>query len=376
MSNLMQASRQWASRPDDERFTSLYELHSHCVESRERSRGAVISNRHIEVIPDPADEVKGLLVQGPSGVGYGPTHWAFGQLAARAGAPSGYLATIPAPLAADCLNYGLKFNRDVEDVGVLIRKPNGHAGEMAAVTGPNYGRIWNSEITSQLVNRFGDGIGTDSDWRVPGEFGQNVTVTKANTTLYASDRDMFVFLADEKNRFDISRPSRNAWNGVSVPRGMARGFFVWNSEVGAATFGFAQFLFDYVCCNRIVWGAQNYKELRIRHTVSAPDRFVEEIEPALRRIAHDSPIPIVDTIKAAQEVKVEKLDEFLKARKFSANMATKINTAHLREEDRPVETVWDVVTGLTAHAKTIAYQDERVSLEREAGKILEAVRVG
>jgi hypothetical protein len=34
---------------------------------------------------------------------------------------------------------------------------------------------------------------------VPGEFGQRVAVTKQNTTLYASDRDMFVFLADEED---------------------------------------------------------------------------------------------------------------------------------------------------------------------------------
>jgi hypothetical protein len=34
---------------------------------------------------------------------------------------------------------------------------------------------------------------------VPGEFGNRVTVTKDNTTLFASDRDMFVFLADEEN---------------------------------------------------------------------------------------------------------------------------------------------------------------------------------
>jgi hypothetical protein len=43
---------------------------------------------------------------------------------------------------------------------------------------------------------------------VPGEFGQRVTVTQDNTTLFASDRDMFVFLADEENRIEL--PSRRA----------------------------------------------------------------------------------------------------------------------------------------------------------------------
>ena len=72
-----------------------------------------------------------------------------------------------------------------------------------------------------------------------------------NTTLFASDRDMFVFLADEDNR--IENPNRRAGRFGSF----ARGFFVWNSEVGKTTLGAGFFLFDYVCCNRIVWGETN-----------------------------------------------------------------------------------------------------------------------
>jgi hypothetical protein len=44
-----------------------------------------------------------------------------------------------------------------------------------------------------LVKAFGDGVSGDG-FRVPGEFGREVKVTKANTTLFAGDRDMFVFL--------------------------------------------------------------------------------------------------------------------------------------------------------------------------------------
>src|SRR5207302_1489157 len=89
---------------------------------------------------------------------------------------------------------------------------------------------------------------------------------KENTTLFASDRDMFVFLADEDRRIDI--PGRRNGSGGS----MARGFFVWNSEVGDKTLGLGFFLFDYVCKNRIVWGADQYTEIRIRHTKGAADR--------------------------------------------------------------------------------------------------------
>ncbi len=209
------------------------------------------------------DAITGLTVQGTSGVAYSPSNWSFGQLAALAGAPAGYLRTLPSAIAADALNYGLQYTRDIEDVGLLLtRAEDASTGRLRAATGPRYGRIWNADITRKLVDQFGDGI--TGDWRVPGEFGKAVAVTKANTTLYASDRDIFVFLADEENRIEI--PNRR--NGQSGS--MARGFFVWNSEEGSKTFGIGMFLFDYVCCNTpdpwLVWCDQIYAAMQTGST--------------------------------------------------------------------------------------------------------------
>jgi hypothetical protein len=75
--------------------------------------------------------------------------------------------------------------RGLADLGV----PH-EVSELRAVNGPNYGRVWDADIVDLLVDRFGDGINVQ--WRVPGEFGQRVTVTKKNTTLYASDRDSYL----------------------------------------------------------------------------------------------------------------------------------------------------------------------------------------
>mgnify|MGYP006137015351 CR=1 FL=1 len=139
--------------------------------------------------------------------------------------------------------------------------------------------------------------------------------------------------------------------------------------------GAAFFLFDYACSNRIVWGAQEFKEIRIRHTVSAPDRWLEEITPVLTEYSNALARPVEETIKAAQEKKLEDdLDAFM-AKRFTSRMGTLAKAAHEREEGRPIETLWDVVTGVTAHAKTIKNQDERVALERQAGAILDLVAV-
>lgn len=356
---LMQASRQWATRPADERFTSLVSMQEHFDHIRENSRGVVCSSRKIQA--EPTDDNKGLVITGPNGHAYGVTHWAFGQLAQLAEAPAGYLRTLPAPVAADCVNYGLQFKRDIEDVGVLLYK-NGDDPLVRAATGPKYGRIWNADITRGLVERFGDGL--SGDFRVPGEFGKQVEVTKANTTLYAGDRDMFVFLADEEHKIEIAN-RRDGKPGL-----LSRGFFVWNSEVGSATFGVSTFLFDYTCCNRIVWGAEQFKEITIRHTASAPDKYIQELAPALESYAKGNTGNIVHAIEEARARRIDDVDKFL-ANRFTKRQATAIKKAHEIDEGRPIETLWDAATGVTALARSIGYQDQRVDLEREGGRILD-----
>lgn len=364
MTILTQASTQWASRPADQRFLSLHELGAKVNFDRSRSAQKIVSSRRIEVQPAADDPVRGIQVVGPNGNTVTPTHWSFGQLAQLGGAPAGYLRKLPAPIAADALNFGLKFDRDVEDVGLLLTKHDGGV-DLRAATGPRYGRVWNAEIVDALVGKFGDG--RTGDFRVPGEFGKDVEITKQNTTIFGSDRDLFVFLADETNRVEI--PNRRGGKSGSL----ARGFFVWNSEVGSQSIGAAFFLFDYACSNRIVWGVEEFKEIRLRHTASAPDKWLEQITPVLADYANASAGPVEQTIKAAQAKRVDdELDKFLAAR-FTRSQATQIKAAHEREEGRPIETLWDVVTGTTAYAKTIEWQDERVAVERLGGKVLDLV---
>jgi hypothetical protein len=360
MTELMQASRQWATRPADERFVSLTEMLFHALGQRDASREVVV--RADKITAKPTDDNKGLLIHGPKGQGYAPSHWAFGQLANLVGAPSAYLRDkLPSPIVADCLNWGLMQRN--EDMGILIEKN----GTLRAATGPKYGRIWDAQILDTLTKNFGDG--TNGVWKVPGEFGKDVPVTKANTTLYRGDRDMFVFLADEKNKIEL--PNRRAGKTGTL----SRGFFIWNSEVGASTFGISTFLFDYVCCNRIVWGSQDYQEIRLRHTVTAPDRWIEEIKPAIRSFQEASGKGIIQMIDDARADKLKgKVDDFL-ANRFGKRMVNTLQQVHVNEEQRPIENRWDVVTAATAYAKQIEWQNDRVAFERLAGDLLVPVVV-
>ena len=82
---LTQASNQWASRPADQRFTSLTELHEHVKAIRNASRGSCVSSRQVMCAPIDGD-TEGLMAQVQSPSAPGPmniTHWTFGQLAQR-----------------------------------------------------------------------------------------------------------------------------------------------------------------------------------------------------------------------------------------------------------------------------------------------------
>lgn len=359
MTTLTQASTQWATRPADQRFTSLHSMLDFMNRVRQHSVARVVSSRRLTAQPVEGDS-SALVISAPNGHAVAPTHWSFGQLAQRAGAPAGYLRDLPAPLAADCLNFGLHHTRDVEELGVLLHQDGG-VGELTAVTGPNYGRVWNATIVQALIARFGDGV--TGNFRVPGEFGRHVDVTTENTTLYASDRDMFIFLADEEHRIEV--PHRRDGKSGSL----ARGFFVSNSEVGKSKLVISVFLFDYVCCNRIVWGAEGYEEIAIRHSSGAPDRWIEEVKPAIEAYANSSTSGLTTLIAQAQDKRLADVDAFLSAR-FSKSQVGAIKAAHFADEDRPIETLWDATTAVTAYARGIGYQDERVALEREGGKIL------
>ncbi|MDE2096304.1 MAG: DUF932 domain-containing protein [Patescibacteria group bacterium] len=364
MTTLTQASQQWYSRPADERYTSLLDMQAVMHRRRDMSRQDVQTTRKLTVMPaaEPAARDLAILIEDGhmAGEKLSPTHMSFGQLCSLASTPSpaSYFreSNLPAAYISDCLNWNLR-SRSIEDIGLLGQL--GDSPELRAATGPNYGRVWDAEVVDALVRDFGDGV--SGDWRIPGEFGKRLDqVTKANTTLFASDRDMFVFLADEDRRIEVAG------------RNLARGFFVWNSEVGDKTLGLGFFLFDYVCCNRIVWGADQYTEVRVRHTRGAPDRWLEEVVPVLTEYSNGSAKPVMEAIERARDKKVgEDLDKLL-ANRFGRSLVDPLKAVHVVEEGRPIESMWDMTVAATAHARSIQNNDKRLEIERAAGELLAA----
>ncbi|MFP5396487.1 MAG: DUF932 domain-containing protein [Alphaproteobacteria bacterium] len=373
-SRVGRVSSEWFSRPDDERFLSLNELASSVRGRSERSRTRVVETALIHVEASRNDPERLALMLPGADAPVAPTHWSFGQLASQVGAPATYLRQLPAPLAAINLQYGLTSNR-TEQIKTL-ETDNGRL-ELRAVTGPDYGRIYDHELVEAVQKIAGNGTG-DTRWKVPGVLDWStrihnplVDISKDTTTLYASDRDVFLFLVDDLNPIEAGRLPDGS------PDLYFRGFYCWNSEVGAKTLGMASFYLRAVCQNRNLWGVEDFEEISIRHSKYAANRFAHEAAPALLNFANSSPQPFINGIKTARERIVARTDEergdFLRHRGFSKAETGKIIETVLAEEGRPPESIFDFVQGITALARGKAHQDARLDMEGKAKKLLDRV---
>ena len=367
-------SSEWFSRPDDERYLSLSALHEAVLARASRATARTVETRTLRVEASRDDAERLALAIPGQDTPVAPTHWSFGQLCSLVGAPSTYMRQLPAPLAGINLQHGLLTHR--AELVKTLETDDGRV-ELRAVTGPDYGRIWDHELVAAVMRIAGDGVG-DTRWKVPGLLDWStmthnpfVEVTKDTTTLYASDRDVFLFLVDDTHPIEAGKlPSGD-------PDLYFRGFYCWNSEVGSKTLGVASFYLRAVCMNRNIWGAEGFEEISIRHSKFAGHRFAHQAAPALERFADSSPSAFVAGVRAAREAVVARGDEeretFLRKRGFSKGETEKVIATVLDEEGRPPESVFDFVQGITALARAKPHQDARLELEGRAARLMASV---
>src|SRR5574341_671025 len=321
---LFQASQQWSTRPADQRFSSLDELHAAVNGYRATAKQSTVQYADLRVEADAGE----IILKGKSERPAKMTHWSFGQLAGRVGAPAGYLRDLPATLAVQNINHGLAniSRHDGEREAKLLLHDNG----------------------SYLVRAF------------------------------TSDRDTFVFLVDNGRRIFERGPGG----------GLSRGFFASNNAVGGGTFTLCRFMYEYVCGNHIVWGAKDVQEIRLRHVGQANARADRELRYELAKYAEGSAAEDEARITRAQgtiigKSKDEVLDTVfgLGGKKLGAQAAGVLTRKVLGEGyDRAEQhqewygnprSTWGLVNGLTELARDMEHADKRVELERAAGKLLE-----
>jgi len=360
-------SSQWWTRPDDQKFLDLNSLGEFVRARSESAIQQIVDVNDIEVIAGDEDRLS-LMHRNQGGSELDPTHWSFGQVSALAGAPASYLRKLPSKLAAINLQYGLR-NLRAENVKLYHTDK-----QILAATGTEYGRVMDLELVNSVQRIAGNGNG-DTRWKVPGAidwsngtYNPFVDITTDTTTLYASDRDVFMFLVDD------TRPIQIGVLDDGSPDLVFRGFYTWNSEVGSKTLGISTFLLRGVCQNRNLWGVQDKHSMTIRHSKNAPNRFAQEVGPALLEYSNASDRGVISGIQAARQAIVAKTDEdrleFLGKKGFTKAQAQKVVDTVLREEGRPPSSVWDFVNGITATARNIRHTDDRVDMEKRAGVLL------
>jgi hypothetical protein len=366
------AHKEWANRPADQTFTSLQALHDAVTRYRVEARTSTVPVSTLRV---EADQGSVLLV-GKTGSRAQLTNWSFSQLAQRAQAPAGYLRELPATLAAQNLNYGLaRLDREgavaEDDRNVkLLFNQNGHM-VMRAVTSERYTRIWNNDVTGRLVQLVED----QPFWKLPlamdrhnGAAGTPDANGMVPRGAYASDRDCFIFMVDEGR--EIAVPGSNP---------IKRGFFMWNSEVGAKTFGITTFLYDYVCGNHYVWGAKNVATIKIRHTGEANMKASVELNGQVKKYALSSGKLIEEQIVRARGLLLgankDEVVETVLAKRIpdltKGRLEKAFDIAEGTERYGDPRSVWGLVSGLTELAQDTKNTDTRVANDAAAGKVME-----
>lgn len=387
--NLTQASNQWATRPDDERFWNLSEMKAATSFHRKTATEATVDFANTCITQSSRHGIAFNDLTADADVGRsGISHYAFGQLCRTFEAPASYLRTLPVDLAVECLETGRRrfVMKDPADRQLLYQGRGTDEATLRAATSDKYVRVWNDEIVERLQQLETEGwvvpsarphttggrtrIATESDVI---DYGHESALTVkvgdviGPAGLYASDHDMFAFMI---------HPDIEINDGES-PHGLRRGTMIRQSEVGDCSIWKLDFLLNTVCGNHIVWNASDIRETRVRHLGSG----VKDKWSAMVRSVSD----YKNTSAVEQEAKIRESKEFilgaskddvidaLFARRLlgrrdagaAYDMAEEFESVHGNPRS-----VWGMVQGVTRLSQATPYADARAKLDMAAGKIL------
>lgn len=388
-SNLYKAHEQWRNRPADERFESLDALAKATKKFHDTTAISDIDLREVRVKPVSDDR---LAVVGKTGTQCRLTNWSFKQLCSNVNAPGQYIATLPLELAAQCLNHGFgsrlkPYLAEAPKRELLLGECGDGHYTLRAIRSERYTPVWNYWVAEQLQRL------TTAGWRVPparpsqanapgSRQATKEDILKKSSKhdlgikegdwispagLYASDRDMFAFMVNEEYSIDDGTPD-----------GLARGFFVENSEVGASSFRITAFLYRWTCGNHIVWDASGVQEIAIRHVGHADDRAYEELQIKLKKYAQTSAKEMEATIRCAKtqllgpdpESIVAALFKSIKGLTQASIMAAYNLAAENDKTDGDPRSVWGLTQGLTRYSQRLATASERAEIDAAAGQVL------
>jgi len=354
------AHREWASRPPDERYASVQALYDAARDRRARTEAHAIDTIDLRTDAVASDA---LALCDASGRPSDLTHWSFEQLAGIAGAPAKYLRTLPAPIAAEAINHGLRRqDRDRHQLFADRAEP----WTVHAITSPRYARVHHDELAGRVL----DLMDRHPAWHLPLAYKDGVFgAERVPSGAYLGDRDMFLFLVDgNRDLDDPTDPTR---------AGLFRGFILRNSDVGAAALTLDVFLFRAVCGNHIIWGFQHVAGFRRRHVgASIQDAWTSSLDTVRAALDADPSADRTVLLRATtaelgptRDAVVNAVVQRLDLPRKQAVEAYQVAEQH---ETNP-RSVWGYVQGLTRLSQRTPWQDGRFVLDRAASRLLTTV---
>jgi hypothetical protein len=354
------AHREWASRPPDERYASVHALYAAARDRRDRTE-----TRTLETIDLRTDAVASdaLVLHDGSGQATALTHWSFEQLAGLAAAPPKYLRTLPATIASDAINHGLRHHaREQQQVLVARHEP----WTLHAITSPRYARVHHDDLAGRVL----DLMAQHPAWHLPLGYKDGVYgAERVPSGAYLGDRDMFLFMVDGNRDLDDPTDATHA--------GLFRGFILRNSDVGAAALSLDMFLFRAVCANHVVWGFQHVVGFRRRHVGASIQQAwttsLETVRAALDADTADDRLVLQRaTTLELGPTRDAVIDTVLQRLDLSQKQAGDAYTLAETHEANP-RSVWGFVQGLTRLSQRTPWQDGRFALDRAASRLLTTV---
>ena len=293
-SNLYAAcTRQWATRPADERFWTLADARAACKRYADTAEEHDLDFGAEALLVAEGDNLA-LTLDGGRGNRLATfTNWGFGQVARMAGAPAEYLRKLPPHLAAQCVEAGLdKHFAGREDMTCKALVHDNGTTVLRALTSDKYSRFWNWEVFERLCGLEQQG------WRVPPgrpAKGDDPSARPATEADCLNDRMAGLGIkpgdpiACRRASTPATMTCSRSWSTRSTESTtvrtavLARGFFVQNSEVGASALRVTFFHYRHVCGNHIVWDASNVIEVAVRHVGDVGGRFHVELAASVQK---------------------------------------------------------------------------------------------
>ncbi len=358
----------WAIRPGDHVFNSVENLVEHTKKLKDKSFIADVASEHLKFSSTGESMAPGhdgmnlgyIDKEGEQKIALLNNH-SFNQACNTIGGRASEYKKYPAALAQVMLTW-LAQNSARADAKLLVTEHDDESWNIRAVTSPTYGRIWNHDVAEAVHKHVDPEI-----WTVP----KSSYFHTKHGFITTNDRKVFIFQVNEKNPIELK--------GYNKP--LYRGFYAWNSDVGDGTGGYADFLFNAACANRIISGMDDFEEFKIRHTSGAPNRWFQEAVPRLKEWINTSTDKIRAHLEASRKKKVARNEkgalDWLKQHGFTRAMSkAAIDAARTDESGADVNAspfaLFNVVQGLTYVAQEKRNNDERVEIEQRAGKLMRA----